>query len=106
MKPLARNFSDISFANSEEKEINQLYLSAIGSLREEGEVAIYPTNENEVLMLKLLKKKDCILENIPADDLRKTKDIMVAGNKEYLLMDFFFNCFGELSSGRYVKNNL
>jgi hypothetical protein len=43
------------------------------------------------------------LEKIPADDLRKTKDIMIAGNKEYFLMDFFFNRFGELSSGRYVK---
>lgn len=97
------NFPDISFANSEEKEINQMYLSAIGSLREEGEVAIYPMDENEVLMLKLLKKKGCILEKIPADDLRKTKDIMIAGNKEYFLMDFFFNRFGELSSGRHMK---
>jgi len=83
------NFSDISFENSEEKEINQLYLSAIGCLREEGEIAICPMDENEVLMLKFLKKKDCILKNIPADDLRKTKDIMFAGNKEYFLMDFF-----------------
>ena len=100
------NFSDISFSNAKEKEVNQMFLGEIGSLFEEGEVAICPISEEEVFILKLTKKKDYILEDIIANDIKKTKSMMIVGNKEYFLMDFFFNCVVRSLSTDVQKNNL
>jgi hypothetical protein len=84
-------FSGISMSNAEEKEIEQIYQTAVASVKPGERIKLLATGDDEVLLLVVTAKRPPAQDSISKEHFDTAKNILRNLQKNYFLMDFLGN---------------